>query len=213
MTPAKKKQDKEATFVMSGSEPKYTGYYNKPPPLIRNNCMAYAFQERGSKDYYKQQPGDKSGYAGDVDLSSCTDIRRLIKRDYPDLYAADAKATPCKKGYSKIAVFVAPNRDFHFYRMDSDGFWSHKRGLTKVTRKDACNNPIRDPRQSCRRFDSDLNYRLACGTFCTKSRKLKRKAGGAQQTTARRDGRRNGMSAKGPQQAAKRPPRPRRHQT
>lgn len=198
--PGKKKE-----YVLSGSEPKLTGYYNRPPPLIRNNCMAYAFQEKGTKDYYKQQPGDKSGYTGDVDLKNCKDIRRLIRRDYPDLYPANTKAKPCKPGYSKIAVFVAPNRDFHFYRMDSSGFWSHKRGLTKVTTVDACDKPIRDPKKSCRKFDAELDYRLACGTFCTKS-KLKKNNSSSPDKHGR-------VPGKSPKKTPKRAPRPRRRQT
>ena len=209
------------SYKLSGSEPSRTTYYNSAPPLIRNNCMAYAFQERGKVDGYKQQPGDKSGFRGNVNLKNCTDIRRLILRDYPGLYAQNNPKIPCKKGFSKIMAFIAPNRDFHFYRMDNNGLWSHKRGLTKVMTKDACDKNITDPRRSCRKFDEELNYTMSCGTYCTKS-KLKRKIKNRKDTnvtnTQKKQGKEktntNGKVQKqGAAKVRRSAPRPRRRQT
>lgn len=36
--------------------------------------------------------------------------------------------------------------DYHWYRLDDDGTWSHKPGQTKITKKDYGGNAIADPR-------------------------------------------------------------------
>ena len=36
--------------------------------------------------------------------------------------------------------------DFHWYRLDQGGLWSHKPGQTRVTRADQAGNNIVDPR-------------------------------------------------------------------
>lgn len=38
--------------------------------------------------------------------------------------------------------------DFHWYRLDSDGKWSHKTGEAAVTRVDNAHNEITDPRSA-----------------------------------------------------------------
>ena len=53
----------------------------------------------------------------------------------------------------KIALVIASN-DYHWYRQDSSGYWSHKPGLTDITNKDASGNLITDPR-TC---DRDYSY-------------------------------------------------------
>ena len=44
----------------------------------------------------------------------------------------------------------SPNRlgDFHWYRLDNNGKWSHKPGQARPTRKDNANNFINDPREA-----------------------------------------------------------------
>ena len=49
--------------------------------------------------------------------------------------------------------------DFHWYRLDSDGKWSHKPGRTRVTQYDNAGHYITDPR------DPSVNmgrYRFVC---------------------------------------------------
>ena len=38
--------------------------------------------------------------------------------------------------------------DYHWYRLDDNGQWSHKRGETQVTQTDDVGDPITDPRVS-----------------------------------------------------------------
>jgi hypothetical protein len=157
---------------VSGSEPIDRSFYNNSKEVLRHNCMSYAFGEKMKKAPLgsKQQPGNKSKAYTHVDLSNCDDIVQRILDDYHgsvyqlkgDQYQA------CKKGWAKVIVAVSPNSDFHFYRQEADGFFTHKRGLTHTTGKDACNKKITDPLKSCRNYGHGLNYKLLCGTFCRK---------------------------------------------
>jgi hypothetical protein len=49
-------------------------------------------------------------------------------------------------GYYLIALVVARNRDYHWYRQDDTGLWSHKPGHTQATNVDASGQLIYDPR-------------------------------------------------------------------
>ncbi|MGH3371295.1 MAG: hypothetical protein ACRDPR_14995 [Nocardioidaceae bacterium] len=60
-----------------------------------------------------------------------------------------------------VALVIAPNRDFHWYRHDRDGTWSHKPGGTEATNLDDSDHPITDPRQANRGI-----YTVFCGFFC-----------------------------------------------
>ena len=60
----------------TGSEPRNISYYeNNPKAVRRNNCMSFAFGEKGRKDFYKQQPGNKSGLEGvNFSLKTCDQL-------------------------------------------------------------------------------------------------------------------------------------------
>jgi hypothetical protein len=78
----------------------------------------------------------------------------------------------CPKKMTKAAVVTDENEDYHFYRQDSNGFWSHKPGSTDVTNQDADGRFIYDPQLASRKYDkSSLDYRNFCGYFCLPSRK------------------------------------------
>lgn len=164
---------KRKPHATSGSEPSNRAFYNRDMEVGRNNCMAYAFGEKNRKAPIgsKQQPGNKSGNLDHVNLSSCSDIVHRIMQDYKGRVYRLKKEnmySPCKKGYAKVQVAIAPNRDFHFYRQERDGYWTHKRGLTPTSDRDACNKKIIDPLKSCRNFGDNLDYNMMCGTFCRK---------------------------------------------
>jgi hypothetical protein len=70
---------------------------------------------------------------------------------------------------SKIALVVDKGEDYHFYRQDKDGMWSHKDGSNKVKRYDALKQPIANPELASRDYrwqGSDLNYEDFCGFYC-----------------------------------------------
>ena len=45
-------------------------------------------------------------------------------------------------------MFIWPNTNFHWVRLDSNGFWSHKAGGTPVKNVDNTGSKITDPSKS-----------------------------------------------------------------
>lgn len=72
----------------------------------------------------------------------------------------------------RIAFVLAPDinnnlDDFHFYREDSDGKWSHKHGYSILVRKDAADNDIdaNNPPHGCNRNYGNIDYSVFVGYF------------------------------------------------
>jgi hypothetical protein len=148
------------------------------------NCYAYAFNYRdpvligecrqnNGKDCrkYFPQPGALNGDRNALNTEErrhCSVVEKLIKADVPDIVPSNY-STPCAQGMSKIALVVHPKEDYHFYRQDPDGFWSHKDGSNKVKRFDALRRRIFNPAGASRDYrwqGSDLNYKDFCGFYC-----------------------------------------------
>lgn len=49
-------------------------------------------------------------------------------------------------GLNLIALVIWPGRDYHFYRLDKNGYFSHKPGRSPARNVDNSNNLILDPR-------------------------------------------------------------------
>ncbi len=181
-----------AQSPLSGYEPIYMpSVYNKKRYVQHNhNCFAYAFDimdvpsheecNGADKEDCKvpfHQPGKYSGQGDFHAEKRCFDLFTRLKADMPAIEIARAgqpiKFTDkCPKGYSKIALVVDPKQDYHFYRQDSNGFWSHKPGATAVTNKDTSGRLIynpelanRDARKTADEKDG-LNYNVFCGFMC-----------------------------------------------
>jgi hypothetical protein len=58
-----------------------------------------------------------------------------------------------------------PGQDYHWYRHDRGGMWSHKRGSLKVHNYDASGKPISDPRSADSNYGSEENYHDWGGYF------------------------------------------------
>ena len=67
--------------------------------------------------------------------------------------------------YSAIEI---PDMDYHWYRQNPDGTWSHKPGPSLVTNKDESRNIIYDP-QICNRNDGTTNYSEFVGYYAVSS--------------------------------------------
>ena len=68
-----------------------------------------------------------------------------------------------KKGYYLAALFFSNkinNLDFHWYRKDGDGLWSHKDGWLPASDRDSKGKPIHDPRK-----DTQSGYPAFGGFF------------------------------------------------
>jgi hypothetical protein len=117
------------------------------------------------------QPGAKSGdrfALNKVERRTCKVVERLQKSDIPGIQKTTFH-NRCPRGSSKIALVVHEGEDYHYYRQDADGMWSHKDGSNKVKRFDALKRPIFNPEYASRDFrwqGSDLNYEDFCGFYC-----------------------------------------------
>ena len=147
------------------------------------NCYAYAM------DYLKipktctldncnvsyPQPGLASGYPewSIIKGKRCPDVLARIMGDTPGAYVTTFEKK-CRGKTRKIALVADPDQDYHFYRQDKDGYWSHKPGATKVKRKDTTDRPIYDPQLAARdNKESNLNYDRFCGYMCVPTTKKK----------------------------------------
>ena len=81
---------------------------------------------------------------------NCKDVVKGILRDNKGSKKLKTN-DKCPYGYYRIALFRnKAGREFHFYREDSNGYWSHKNGWRKATNKDCRGELIKDPRKAVR---------------------------------------------------------------
>lgn len=144
-------------------------YWNDSSRIDRANCYAYALSVLVKTGPYKLQPGDISGKTISLSESSIytamkADVKKLdrtIRRSYHS-------EKPGKNEY-KIALVIDDKgpeneRDYHFYKQDKDGGFSHKRGLTKVIFWDASKNSVINPK-ACDRDYGKLDYTIFCNYY------------------------------------------------
>jgi len=120
-----------------------------------NNCYNYACNiQTGTY----AQPGRASGHQyANID---CTDVGAGAVSD--GLMATNCdQGCGCAKCCHQVALVIAPGWDFHWYRRDRDGRWSHKPGGSEATNLDSSGNPITDPRTANRGA-----YTVFCGCYC-----------------------------------------------
>jgi len=146
----------------------------KPAPLYdpdrwkdavkTNNCYSYAWDKRfppGAES--KPQPGALSGKP--FKKLTCDSIEGAAMRDGFKKSDGDC----CSRGYHKVKLFIGSNihlpgkagmtpavADYHWYRLDSNGMWSSKHGLSPVGPQ------ISDPSADAKAWGYDVD----CGTMC-----------------------------------------------
>ena len=134
-------------------------------PSANNNCYAYAlnnqiYEPGNNTIWFKQQPGEyynrhkennpaiPQGYQYPASI-----IVSSVQFDFDKYNLVNGTGlsfTPigrydsCPAGTYKVALVVS-NSDYHWYRQDSDGLWSHKQGTYPVQRTDNSGDLIVDP--------------------------------------------------------------------
>lgn len=140
------------------------------------NCYAYAAGDKSDPD---EVITSIPGAAGGAPMKRITvyDLRAGLVKDgaIPIEAPASGGLPPKKAGYRLIAGFISPedSGDFHFYRQEPDGLWTHKPAHTEVLHKDAAGKLINDPRTAKRDYRNttingyswDLNYSQFAGFF------------------------------------------------
>ena len=140
--------------------------WNKPGTIDENNCYSYSIDVIKPGNDGKHQPGHFSGFERIQPKDyNCKAFYKRIKKDIPGTYQEHFR-TPCKKGFHKIFLAITDtddedHRDYHFYRGDNNGLYSHKPGLTKVRRTDESGNLIYNPLLANRKTPS-YDYNVGC---------------------------------------------------
>jgi hypothetical protein len=131
------------------------GKWNDDPVIqLNNNCYNYANDLATNT---RAQPGLGSGLiytafeCGNVGLASVRDGLKATGKP---------ASTPVTGHY--VALVVWPANDYHWYRLDDNAYWSHKRGQYPAKNMDESNNPISDP-EYCDRGD----YSDFCSYYLT----------------------------------------------
>lgn len=100
------------------------GFWNVPTVQPYNNCYNYAMNYKSNTF---AQPGRISGhqYSG---APTCAKVSNSA--------AWDGCKSTCSGSNKNVALVIWPNTDYHWYRRNSEGFWSHKPGQTAVRKTD-----------------------------------------------------------------------------
>ena len=135
------------------------------------NCYSYAFDKYEVGADKKLQPGELStGKFGSYD---CNEILKKLREDYKMYNIVQVeKHTKLPCNHYKIALVIddeGDEQDYHFYRQDLDGYWSHKPGKEEVRRVDASGKLITDPEASTANFTAAAPSNSAPLTTPTKS--------------------------------------------
>ena len=154
----------------SGSEPPFDPQkWNEDEEIQYNhNCYAYLLNTVAPTRSGKPQPGYFSGFPplSNNDYN-CIEFYNRMKKDIPSLYLTSFDEK-CKSGFYKGFLALDPkieDQDYHFYRQDKSGKWSHKPGRLEAINYDASNKPILNPRKANRKYQH-FNYSKPCFFFC-----------------------------------------------
>lgn len=146
-------------------------YWNDDANVYRSNCYGYALNliATNTSDPYAGwlfQPGYKAGkeYTELTEDAIIDAVEADMEVFGRTIRSSSYSEKPGENEY-KIALVIAPDDDdYHWYRQDSSGYWSHKPGLTDITNKDASGNLITDPK-TCDRNYSYADYSTWCGYY------------------------------------------------
>jgi hypothetical protein len=184
----------------NGYEPEYIPQIlNKSKKYLEtHNCLSYALRgNKVNKDLIKQctdtvcsvnfeQPGAASNQRKAMQnekLRTCPVVEKLTKSDLKENFIESDFSTPCPKGMSKVAAVVDETTDYHWYRQNPNGKWSHKDGSNPVKDFDAKKQIIFNPKQASRNYGADLNYEDFCGFYCvSRDKEINLKQGGKRRT-------------------------------
>lgn len=162
---------KKATFIFSVftllvllagccGVPSYTPSYWNDGGTVQhsNNCYNYGNNKR--TDTFAQ-PG-RAASAMYTSLS-CPAVYKAAVADGLDPVPASGVCPKSQYSESdKVALVVAPGWDFHWYRQDKNGMWTHKPGGTQATNLDNSGNTITNPETANRGAYTDF-----CGYLCS----------------------------------------------
>ena len=156
----------ERFLPISGSEPVYRpSKWNRDGVQEKNNCYSYLLDDPIKNRVRKPQPGYYAGISGPLDYESCKKMFDRVKADNKYMYLVGERER-CQKGWYKGYLALDSDQDdYHFYRQDRSGLWSHKPGSKKVRQYDGDFKVIYNPRLADKRNDPYF-YNKECGYIC-----------------------------------------------
>ena len=149
----------------------------------RTNCYSYAVDAQinpFTDELEVMNPGQSIGHDLSYDeIRDAETLLELIALDAAKLnfeFKSIGKNQKCPEGTYKVALFTDPIRekaDYHWYRQNTDGTWSHKPGKTDVTDLDEDDKLIFDP-EECNRYNEkeNLNYTMFLGYYIIRPLKI-----------------------------------------
>lgn len=153
--------------MLSGSELPYNGdYWVNLPNTEKLNCYDYAFGNADPTQKEYSQPIERTS---DTHIYTCDSVEQGMMAQNPDSRVVEFEES-CNNGERKIALFIddVHPSDYHWYRQDADGYWSHKPGYQHPRRHDAQGKLIAAPHKSDRQFEH-FNYTNQCNYYCIPS--------------------------------------------
>lgn len=129
------------------------GFWNDPAYISRNNCYNYASNKRTNTF---AQPGRGSGHI--YTSLTCPAVTAAAISD--GLHHRFDCFPDSEKPRWLVALVMAPNYDYHWYRKQKEGFWGHKPGQTAARNVDNNGAVIYNP-ETCARGP----YTEFCGYF------------------------------------------------
>ena len=125
-----------------------------------NNCYNYA-NDRITLTFAQPGLGRQCGRRSEL---TCDEVRKAAQCDGLEMIQNPSEATD---GHA-VALVIWPGRDYHWYRLDENGKWSHKPGRTPATDLDQQKRQILDPK-TCDRGP----YKDFCGYMKTVPTKVR----------------------------------------
>lgn len=128
--------------VATCAPPYEPAMWNFSPTQPNNNCYNYA-NDRVTNTF--AQPGKY--HNAQYTALTCASVQPAAVAD--GLVASGNFTQAIADGWY-VALVIWPTVDFHWYRQDKIGCWSHKPGGTAVRNTDNSNNPITNPQTANR---------------------------------------------------------------
>lgn len=159
-------------FPTNGSEIAYQPSLWNGTLKLQTNCYSYALNNQDNRTLTGGiQPGMLYDGKRHLDcLDSADDLVGWIKKDadkagftFEKIELADYNKA-CSNGHYRVALVLDVGVDYHWYRQNPDGSWSHKRGTTEVVNVDASGKAIYNPETANRSY-SNADYDVFVGFF------------------------------------------------
>lgn len=158
-----------SSIAVSGYELDYQpNLWNTSTIQPSTNCYSYALNTQvlpSTNELVYLQPGFYST-GDDTPTVSASEIERLFLLDAEEhgtIASPISAEALCRTGTYKVALVIGA-LDYHWYRQNPDGSWSHKTGQGAVSNVDASGDIIYDPR-TCDRSYFLNNYHTFVGFY------------------------------------------------